>query len=469
MADEEPTEAQPEPTEPPPDTTEAQPEPTEPQPDAAEPKTPQRFHGHHSAGQRLVLVVNCVIVVLCLAGSVGLVIGKNAGENGKKVAINTGTTRPPVAVAPGPAVTAAPGQTLPNDTGSSETFPVADPTAMNFLVTGADNSTDKSCVLLQDKGARSGERSDTIMVIRLDPATKRSAVLSFPRDLWVKIPGHGTQRINGAYRRDEPQLLIDTIQAEFNISIDHFIQIDFCAFQRLVKAIGGVGVPLGFPVRDVSTGLNVLEAGCHTFEGDEALKYVRSRHFEYQDAQGKWHEDPSSDLGRIARQQDFLRRTLTAALKNGVLKPKIISSLYASYRDDLVIDNGMTIDKMIEFVGVVRKVTASAIRTYQIEATGKTISGSAVLIWHKDSPEMQAILNIFRGKAPLADAPGQQVEPAATTSTLPLTATTVKSPVPPGITAVPPPSDTTIPATGDSAPLSNAPKTAIVPDPAVEC
>ena len=450
MADAEPTEPQPDPTEPT--------EPTEP---------PQRFHGHHSAGQRLVLVVNCVIVVLCLAGSVGLLIGKNAGENGKKVAINTGTTRPP-AVDQGPTVTAAPGQTLPSDTGSPETFPEADPAAMNFLVTGADNSTDKSCVLLQDKGARTGERSDTIMVIRLDPATKRSAVLSFPRDLWVKIPGHGTQRINGAYRRDEPQLLIDTIKAEFDISIDHFIQIDFCAFQRLVKAIGGVGVPLPFPVRDDSTGLNVLDAGCHTFEGDEALQYVRSRHFEYQDAQGKWHEDPSSDLGRIARQQDFLRRTLTAALKNGVLKPKIISSLYASYRDDLVIDTGMTIDKMIEFVGVVRKVTASAIRTYQIEATGKTISGSAVLIWKKDSKDMQAILNIFRGLAPLADAPEQQVEPASTTI-VPEPTTTVLSSVPPGITAVPPPADTTAPVTGDTAPLSNAPKTAIVPDPALEC
>lgn len=438
-------------------------EPTETQPEPTEPK---RFHGHHSAGQRLVLVVNCVIVVLCLAGAVGLLIGKNAGENGKKVAINTGTTRP-LAVGEGPTVTAAPGQTLPGDTGSPETFPEADPAAMNFLVTGADNSTDQSCVLLEDKGPRTGERSDTIMVIRLDPSTKRSAVLSFPRDLWVKIPGHGTQRINGAYRRNEPQLLIDTIKAEFDINIDHFIQIDFCAFQRLVKAIGGVGVPLPFPVRDDSTGLNVLEAGCHTFEGDEALKYVRSRHFEYQDEQGKWHEDPSSDLGRIARQQDFLRRTLTAALKNGVLKPKIISSLYASYRDDLVIDTGMTIDKMIEFVGVVRKVTASAIRTYQIEATGKTISGSAVLVWHKDSSDNQAILNIFRGLAPLADAP-EQVEPAATT-TVPEVTTTVKSSVPPGITAVPPPADTTAPVTGDTAPLSNAPKTAIVPDPAVEC
>ncbi|MBK5331533.1 MAG: LCP family protein, partial [Ilumatobacteraceae bacterium] len=293
----------------------------------AEPIEPKPFRGHHTAGQRLVLIVNCLIVVLCFAGAVGLLIGKSAGEKGRRVAINLPSNKPQPAVQQ-PAVTAAPGQTLPNDTGTPDTFPEADPTAMNFLVTGADNSTDSSCVDLQDKGPRTGERSDTIMVIRLDPATKRSAVLSFPRDLWVKVPGHGTQRINGAYRKDDPQLLIDTIAQEFGLTIDHFIQIDFCAFQRLVKGIGGVSVPLPYPVRDDATGLNIDVAGCHTFDGDEALKYVRSRHFEYQDAAGAWHEDPSSDLGRIARQQDFLRRTLTAALKNSILKPKTISALY---------------------------------------------------------------------------------------------------------------------------------------------
>jgi LCP family protein required for cell wall assembly len=435
-----------------------------------EPTEPKPFRAHHTAGQRLVLVLNCLIAVLCLAGAVGLLIGKNAGENGLKVAINT-SRRPTVPVGQGAAVTAAPGETLPSDTGSTETFPVADPTAMNFLITGADNSTDKSCVQLQDQGPRSGERSDTIMVIRLDPTTKRSAVLSFPRDLYVKIPGHGASRINSAYRQNDPQLLIDTIQNEFGLQINHFIQIDFCAFQRLVSAVGGVSVPLPFPVKDDATGLNVLEAGCHTFDGVEALKYVRSRHFMYQDANGKYQEDPSSDLGRIARQQDFLRRTLTAALKQNVLRPKIITSLYASYRDDLVIDTGMTIDKMIEFVGVVRKVTASGIRTYQIEATGKNVGGAAVLVWHKDSQNMQAILNIFRGTAPLADAPEQQFEGTSTTSSLPHTTTSVTS-VPASTTAptaTTTTTTTTAPATGDTAPLSNAPSSAIVPDPAVEC
>jgi LCP family protein required for cell wall assembly len=271
----------------------------------------------------------------------------------------------------------------------------------------------------------------------------------------VKIPGHGTSRINSAFRPDDPQLLIDTIAGEFDVPIDHFIQIDFCAFNRIVSAIGTVDVPLPYAVRDKATGLNVLEPACHAFDGREALQYVRSRHLEYlDDTTGKWREDPSSDRGRIARQQDFLRRTLIAALNKGILQPKIISSLYASYRDDVVVDTGLTIDKMIQFVGVVRDVQPASIRTYQIEATGRRVSGADVLIANKNSKNMKAILDIFRGKAPMAAAPEQVFD---TTTTQPPSGPTSSTTV------------VEVPVTEDTAPESNAPKTAIVPDPAAVC
>jgi LCP family protein required for cell wall assembly len=103
-------------------------------------------------------------------------------------------------------------------------------------------------------------------------------VLSFPRDLYVKIAGSNSRsRINSAYRRDDPQRLINTIYQNFGIGIDHYIQVDFCTFKTLVDAVGGVTVPFTFPARDPNTGLDVPTTGCYTFNGDHALAYVRSR------------------------------------------------------------------------------------------------------------------------------------------------------------------------------------------------
>lgn len=281
--------------------------------------------------------------------------------------------------------------TTPLGSAPADTFPQADPEAVNFLVVGTD---DASC-------SGSDIRTDTIMVVRLDPTSHRAALLSFPRDLWVDIPGAGRARINSAYRDNDPQLLIDTLRTEFRVSIDHFIQLNYCGFKKLVDSIGGITVPVGYPLRDTNTGLLVPDAGCTVFDGNTALAYVRSRHFEYQDAKGVWHEDPSSDLGRIARQQDFMERVLQSASSAGVLYPKMISALYSTYRNDMVIDTGLTISKMIEFVGAISDVDRADIHNYQIEAKGTIIAGSDVLVWNRDSVMNTAILNIFRGLAPL--------------------------------------------------------------------
>ena len=325
--------------------------------------------------------------------------------------------------------TASPG------TAPAESFPVADRRSTNFLIVGADNNAcaDPGSPYAESfgKDASDGERTDTIMVVRLDAATDRVSVLSFPRDLWVRIPGNGSGRINAAYRHDDPQLLIDALWSEFGVPVDHFIHLDFCAFKKVVDAVGGVSVPISYPVRDTSTGLDIAQPGCTAFSGDEALAYVRSRHFEYMDETGSWHEDPSSDLGRIARQQDFMRRVLARASKSGILTPRGVSALYEAYRDDLVVDTGLTIAKLLEFAGALSTVNAADIRGYQIEATAKNIAGAAVLIWDKNSPSMNAILDIFRG------VPAANAAPA--------------------------------PVSAGTAPVSNSPSSAIVPDAATEC
>ncbi len=294
------------------------------------------------------------------------------------------------------------------------TFPAAEPDARNFLITGADNNSciDPDSPYAPAFGDRSafGERSDTIMLLRVNPATNQAAVLSFPRDLWVTIPGRsGMQRINVAYERDNPQKLIDTLWENFGLLVDHSIQIDFCAFKTLVDAVDGVEVPFETPVRDVRTGLNVPEAGCFSFDGDHALAYVRSRYMQ-SFVDGEWETDGTSDLGRISRQQDFLRRVLQQVRSAGLFDPDVIGALLETNLKYLVTDPGLTPDRMLEFAGVMANVDPAQLTTYQIEARGDTIQGQSVLVPRIDGDNMQAILQIFRGFATLADGPEQVFE-----------------------------------------------------------
>ena len=210
---------------------------------------------HRHVSQYAVLVVNIIIVLACFIGAAGLVFGQNVVNGLQKTSEIAATPSTQALATPttdggsadsGPATTSAP-------------FPDADPNAKNFLITGADNGAcvSPSSPYYASIGDRTalGERSDTIMVMRVDPSTSRAAVLSFPRDLWVKIDGsNGFSRINSAYSLNDPQKLINTIFNNFGISIQHYIQIDFCAFKTLVDSVGGVAVPFEYPARDQHTG-----------------------------------------------------------------------------------------------------------------------------------------------------------------------------------------------------------------------
>jgi LCP family protein required for cell wall assembly len=349
-----------------------------------------------SAGQRrrtLLLASSAVIAVGLVA--IGVVLTRS--DRSDRITTPIDSTSPTSAVA----------VTLTTSRPAVNTFPVPGIAVENFLIVGADAN---ACV---DPGspwagaadpARAGTRSDTIMIMRVDPVAHRAAVLSFPRDLWVAVPGHGKQRINSTYVPNDYSLLAQTIADNFGITVDHYLQIDFCAFKRIIDAVGGVAVPFPAAVRDRNVGLDIA-AGCHVFSGDEALAYVRSRHFQVQTEDGTWREDPTADFGRIARQQDFLRRVLTTALEKGLFDPAVAGALIDSLQRDIVTELGFTIEDLMRLVGTLREIDPSTIQQYRIDATGITVSGNAVLQPITDTPAMTAVLAIFRGDTAVDSAP----------------------------------------------------------------
>jgi polyisoprenyl-teichoic acid--peptidoglycan teichoic acid transferase len=145
--------------------------------------------------------------------------------------------------------------------------------------------------------AAAGARSDTIMLIRLDPSKKAIALMSLPRDLRVNIPGHGTDKLNAAYDIGGPKLTLETVKHLTGLPINHVVNVDFRGFWAGVDALGCVYADIDRRYfNDTSEFAYInIQPGYQRLCGRQALEYVRYR-----------HED--DDLVRSARQQDFLRQ-----------------------------------------------------------------------------------------------------------------------------------------------------------------
>jgi LCP family protein required for cell wall assembly len=272
--------------------------------------------------------------------------------------------------------------------------------AVNLLVVGTDGgacvSADSPWAGAADPTRSAVQRTDTMMIVRLDPGAVAVTVMSLPRDLWVAIAGKGSGRLNSTYVPGDPALLAQTIYDNLGVVVDHYVQVDFCAFKRLVDAVGGVAVPFGAPVVDRQVGLD-LPAGCHLFSGDEALAYVRSRHLSVVGSDGAVRQDPTSDLGRMSRQRDFMIRLLSKALDRGLFDPEIATALLASLQTDLVTDQGLTIEELTRLSGVVRAVGADGVATRELQVSGTIVGGQSVLTVDRGDPDVDAALSVFRG------------------------------------------------------------------------
>jgi LCP family protein required for cell wall assembly len=265
----------------------------------------------------------------------------------------------------------------------------------NYLIVGVDSAERLGDDDPVRRGRDSLNRSDTIMVLRIDPGSRQAALLSLPRDLWVPIAGTGSnQRINTTIERGGPELLIRTIDEYLGISIHHYVQVDFAAFQGLVEAVGGVPVWVPRPARDRAVGLDLPERGCVTLDPEQALAYVRSRHYE-ELIDGDWEEDARSDLGRIERQQDFIRRSLGRAIDRGARDPGRLDQLIDVGLVGVTVDDALTADDIFRLGNRFRSFEPSELVSYAVPTDDDTVGEADILRLAED--EAEPVLDIFRG------------------------------------------------------------------------
>lgn len=196
-------------------------------------------------------------------------------------------------------------------------------------------------------------------------------MISFPRDSWVAIPGHGTFKLNSAFSDGAAngggdaggmRLLIQTLENISGLSIDHFVRVSLLGFYQLVQALGPINVCLNHAVRDSNSGVD-LPAGNSTLNASQALSFVRQR-----------DGLPRGDLDREVRQQYFLSQEARAVLSaRTLLDPVKVSDLLHGVGDAVQIDDTLSIPGLIN---TFRKIDLGAIRSTTIPTAGTpTIDG----------------------------------------------------------------------------------------------
>ena len=274
---------------------------------------------------------------------------------------------------------------------------------MNVLLVGIDSRAGLSVAdqakfgTLKDSSAA---HTDTIMILHVDPKAEKAAILSIPRDLFIPIAGTKRRdRINTAIQGPGKEKdLIQTIRQDLGIEIDHYAAVDFVGFRSIVNSVGGVVVPFTSPARDPLSGLKVPTAGCITLNGDQALAFARSRHYEYFES-GRWRSDPTGDLGRIQRQQEFMRRMLRQAISKGVRNPFTLNSLIGAMtgHDYVTLDDTLSTKDLVKLGKRFKSLEPDQVDMLSLgQATTPANVGGASVLLPRDA-DIRDIVDKFLG------------------------------------------------------------------------
>jgi LCP family protein required for cell wall assembly len=210
--------------------------------------------------------------------------------------------------------------------------------AQTWLLVGSDRRADQATAGLdatEPLWRRGVQRADAVMLVHLPADRRRIYLLSFPRDAWVPIQGHGNAKLNAAFSFGGPPLLIATIERLTGVRVDHFAILDFEGFRSMTDALGGVDVRVARTVWDPARKV-VWPAGIHHLDGARALDFVRQR-----------HNLPGGDFGRIKRQQAFLKALAGRAVERGTLvNPLKLNAFLEAFTKAVSVDESLTASRL---------------------------------------------------------------------------------------------------------------------------
>jgi LCP family protein required for cell wall assembly len=250
--------------------------------------------------------------------------------------------------------------------------PVGPGRPMNILLVGSDSRAGLSRRQLGRIQTEQvpGQRTDTIMILHVSPGRDKAVLVSLPRDLRTEIRGH-TSKINAAFALGGPDLLVKTVEQTTGLPINHYVEIDFAGFLKVVDALGGITLcnRTGHRLDDRYANLH-MAPGCRNMNGVQALAFVRARHVD-------------SDFGRIGRQQEFMRALVAKLESKGNLfnLPKLLHVADLA-SDDLKTDHTLSTATAIGLARRLRRLDPGSIdmRVYPSVAAPPRCAGCAAFV-----------------------------------------------------------------------------------------
>jgi LCP family protein required for cell wall assembly len=270
---------------------------------------------------------------------------------------------------------------------------------LTFLVIGSDNRDEMSEEAQEDLsvGSTPGQRSDSMMLVRLNHDRDRVTVVGIPRDLWVEVPGQGPDKINAAYAHGGPQLAVRTVESVTDVRVDHYVEVDFGGFVDVVDALGGIEVCLPEAIHDPKAHLD-MEAGTHRVDGTEALAFARTR------------ATSRGDLDRIERQQQVLSAMLDQAMSTDTLSnPAKLTDFLDSALSSVTVDQGLDTGAINELAYQMRDLDMDEVTFTQVPIADMeywTPRGDVAVLW--DEPAARELFAAVRADRPLGGSPEEE-------------------------------------------------------------